>query len=192
NGRLQALDGSQSTQKFVARRVAAVDMQGLESEFAALDASGRGMGPLSPRDSVVADVGGAHLAIDYGRPFKRGRAVVGGIVPLNQVWRTGANAATGFRTTRDLEIRGTTIPAGAYTLWTLPTLTGWKLIVNRETGQWGTEYKEAQDLARLDMDVAEVAPPVEQFTIAIDPAGEGGTIRMRWDTTEVSIPFTIK
>jgi hypothetical protein len=114
--------------------VQSADLQGLESEFAARDAAGRGVGPLSPRDSAVVDLGGAHLSVDYGRPFRRGRTIVGEVVPYNQVWRTGANAATVFSTSRPLEIRGVTIPAGAYTLWTLPSPGGWKLIVNRETG----------------------------------------------------------
>ena len=191
-GRLQRFDGTGSTFQVTVERVASVDLAGLASAFVARDAAGRGVGPLSPRDSAVAEVGGARVAVDYGRPFKRGRQIMGSVVPWNEVWRTGANAATGFRTTRDLEIRGVTVPAGAYTLWTLPSPTGWKLIINKQTGQWGTDYNEAQDLARVDMDVRKTAEPVEQFTIALDPSGTGGVLRISWDDTEASVPFTVK
>lgn len=192
-GLLLGLDGMSSTQKFIVTRVASVDLQGMASEFAARDAAGRGVGPLSPRDSAVADVGGAHVAVDYGRPFKRGRAVMGQVVPFGEVWRTGANAATGLRTDRDLEIGGVTVPAGAYTLYTLPGRDGWKLIVNRQTGQWGTEYDAGQDLARIDMRVRPVSPAVEQFTIRLEPTGAtGGVLRLSWDDTEAYVPFTVK
>src|SRR5207247_3416552 len=79
------------------------------------------------------DVGGAHIAVDYGRPAMRGRKIFGDIVPWNKVWRTGGNFATRFTTSADLVVGGTTIPKGAYTLWTLPASTGWKLILNKQT-----------------------------------------------------------
>ena len=192
DGRVASVDGRGSTFQVTVERVDMVDLQGLASAFAARDAAGRGVGPLSPRDSAVADVGGAHVAVDYGRPFTRGRTIFGEVVPWGEVWRTGANAATGLRTTRDLVIRGVAVPAGAYTLWTIPSESGWKLIVNKKTGQWGTDYDQAQDLARIDMDVRALSTPVEQFTIAIDPTGNGGVLKLSWDTTEASVPFTVR
>src|SRR4051812_36783509 len=87
---------------------------------------------LSPRDSAVASFGAAKVSVDYSRPSKRGREIFGGLVPWNQVWRTGANAATTLVTSRDLDIGGTLVPAGTYTLYTLPSPTGWKLIVNKQ------------------------------------------------------------
>jgi hypothetical protein len=119
--------------------------------------------------------------------------VFGGVlVPYDQVWRTGANTATHFRTSADLVMGGVTVPAGTYTLYTLPSAAGTKLIVNRQTGQWGTEYSAAQDLARIDMQTTSVASPVEQFTIAVEPQGAGGVLRMTWATTQLSVPFTVK
>jgi hypothetical protein len=191
-GRLLGLNGMESTQKFIVTRVPDVDVDAFATEFARRDAAHQGMGPLSPRDSAVADFGGAHVAVDYGRPFKRGRTVFGGIVPWGQVWRTGANAATGFTTTRDLVIGGTTVPAGKYTLWTLPTQTGWKLIVNSETGQWGTEYKQERDFARIDMQTRKLGTPVEEFTIRLEPQGSGGVLRLQWDDLEAFVPVTVK
>jgi len=192
-GRLLGLNGMESTQKFIVTRVSDVDVAAMAAEFNRRDAAGQGVGPLSPRDSAVADVGGAHLAVDYGRPFARGRRVMGEVVPWGEVWRTGANAATGFTTTRDLEIGGVTVPAGSYTLWTLPSQQGWKLIVNRQTGQWGTEYHQEQDLARIDMQTRRLDAPVEQFTIRIEPTGaNAGVLRLAWDDTEAFVPIRVK
>ena len=191
-GRLLGLNGMESTQKFVVTRVRDVDVDAFAAEFARRDAASQGLGALSPRDSTVADIGGAHLAVDYGRPFKRGRTVFGGIVPWGEVWRTGANAATVFTTSRALEIGGAPVPAGKYTLWTLPTERGWKLIVNRQTGQWGTEYHPDQDLVRVDMQTRRLSAPVEKFTIRLDPAGAGGVLRLQWDDTEAFVPVTVK
>jgi len=149
---------------------------------------------LSPRDTVnVTNAGGATLMIDYGRPSKRGRTVFGGIlVPYGEVWRTGANAATQFKTDRALDFGGTVVPAGFYTLWTLPTATGWKLIVNGETGQWGTAHKPEKDLYTVDMKVSSLPQVVERFTISIDPNATGGVLNLDWDTTRASVAFTVK
>ncbi|HET7233562.1 MAG TPA: DUF2911 domain-containing protein [Longimicrobium sp.] len=191
-GRLMGLNGMESTQKFIVTRVPDVDVDAFAAEFARRDAAHQGMGALSPRDSAVADVGGAHLAVDYGRPFKRGRVIFGNVVPWGEVWRTGANAATGFTTTRDVVIGGQAVPAGRYTLWSLPTQQGWKLIVNRQTGQWGTEYDAAQDLVRIDMQTRKLATPVEEFTIVLEPNGAGGILRLQWDDTEAFVPVMVR
>jgi hypothetical protein len=133
------------------------------------------------------------VMVDYGRPHQRGRKIFGDVVPWGQVWRTGANAATQLITNRPLVIGGTTVPAGTYTLWTLPSASGAELIINKQHGQWGTDYDAAQDLVRLPLTRSALTTPVEQFTIALDPSGStGGTLRMRWEGTEYSIPFTVQ
>ena len=140
----------------------------------------------------VANAGGATLWVDYGRPAKRGRVVFGGIVPYGDVWRTGANAATQFKTDKALEFSGTVVPAGMYTLWTIPTANGWKLLINSETGQWGTEHKSDKDLYAIDMKVGTLPQVAERFTISVDPGAQGGTINFDWDTTRASVAFTVK
>ena len=140
----------------------------------------------------VANAGGATLWIDYGRPAMRGRPIYGGIVPYGEVWRTGANAATQFRTDKALDFGGTVVPPGFYTLWTLPTAAGWKLIVNGETGQWGTAHKPEKDMFTMDMKVSTLPQVVERFTISIDPSSSGGVLNLEWDTTRASIAFTVK
>jgi hypothetical protein len=103
-------------------------------------------------------VGAAQVLVDYSRPSARGRTVWGGaLVPYGQVWRTGANAATQLVTSADLTIGGAAVPAGTYTLFTLPTADGGQLIVNKKTGEWGTEYDAAQDLVRIPLRASALA-----------------------------------
>src|SRR5262249_29149215 len=152
------------TQKFALSRVDKLDLDAVTASYAAREQAGRGGGVLSPRASVKVVAAGASLWIDYGRPAKRGRAVYGGIVPYGEVWRTGANAATQFRTDKPLDFNGTVVPAGFYTLWTLPTAQGWELIVNSETGQWGGEHKAGRDVFKIEMKVTALTQVVERFT----------------------------
>ena len=148
---------------------------------------------LSPRDTVHADLGGGkHLMIDYGRPSMRGRRIMGELVPFGRVWRTGANAATTLVADVDLQIGGATVPRGTYTLYTIPTARGWTLIVNRQTGQWGTQYDASRDLVRIPMQVTTVQQPVEQFTIAVEPARGGQhTMVLSWENTRAMVPVRV-
>ncbi len=145
----------------------------------------------SPRDSVKATVGGATVSINYGRPSMRGRTIMGDLVPWGQVWRTGANEATTLVTTKSLMIGSAMIPAGTYTLYTVPAKDGWKLIINKQTGQWGTEYHQEQDLTRVDMKVEALTAPVETFTIKIESKGTGGTLRFEWEKTAAVAAFQV-
>ena len=181
------------TAKFSITRVASLDVEALANGFKAREQAGQGLGMLSPRDTVrVENAGGAAITLDYGRPAKRGRVVYGGIVPYGEVWRTGANAATQFRTDKALDFGGTVVPAGFYTLWTLPTASGWKLIVNSETGQWGTAHKSEKDLYTIAMQIAGLPQVVERFTISVDSTPTGGILKLDWDTTRASVAFTVK
>lgn len=140
--------------------------------------------PASPRDTAEMTYAGARVLVDYGRPYMRGRTIMGGLVPYGRVWRTGANAATTLVLPSDFRIGGTPVPAGTYTLYTLPGEQAWQLIVNKQTGQWGTEYDQAQDLARIPMKVERTAAPVDQFTISL-AAGTG--LVMEWENTRASV-----
>lgn len=174
-------------------RVATVDVNAIASAWAALDASGKGMGPLSPRDSVSARVGDATVRINYARPWKRGRVLFGDVVPWDTVWRTGANDATLLTTDRELVIGGTVVPAGRYTLFTIPTRSHTRLIINRETMRngeplAGTEYDASKDFARIPMTTKSLATPVQQFTIEITPRGaREGVLRLAWDQREMTV-----
>jgi len=190
HGSLLGLSGIGTTMQVTVERVRGkLDLGALSKAFAA-----RSLGTLSPADSVRATLAGANLAVHYSRPSMRGRAIFGNVVPWNTVWRTGANEATVLETSADLVIAGTSLPAGKYSLWSVPSPDGWKLIVNNNTGQWGTQYDAKHDFARLDMKVERLARPVEQFTIAIEPRsdGQGGVLALEWERTRAWVPLSRK
>ena len=169
-------------------RVHGLDFAALGKSFAP-----RSLGTLSPPDTVRASVAGALLSVRYSRPSARGRVIFGNVVPWNQVWRTGANEATILETSADLVVAGRPLPAGKYSLWTIPSPAGWTLILNSNTGQWGTDYDAKYDFARLDMSVEPLAQPAERFTIALEPTGGGGgggVLKLEWERTRASVPFT--
>ncbi len=149
----------------------------------------QGNKPASPPgDATLKFDDGKTVSIQYNRPSMRGRKIFGGLVPYNEVWRTGANAATSLKTDIALTVGGANVPAGNYTLYTLPGATSWKLIINKQTGQWGTEYNRAQDLVRVDMKVGQLSTPLEQFTISFDKTGGNSAIlKLEWDTTAASV-----
>ncbi len=187
HGTLLGLSGIGTTMQVTVERVRGkLDLGALAKAFSA-----RSLGTLSPADSVRATLAGATLAVRYSRPSMRGRAIFGNVVPWNKIWRTGANEATVLETSADLVIAGTPVPAGKYSLWTVPSPDGWKLIVNNNTGQWGTQYDAKHDFARLDMKVERLAQPVEQFTIAIEPQSDGqsGLLTLAWERTRASVPL---
>jgi hypothetical protein len=148
---------------------------------------------LSPRDSVELKYNGKKIAVNYGRPSMRGRKIMGGLVPYNKWWRTGANEATSFVTEVDLVLGGEEIPKGSYTLYTMPSEKQWKLIINRQTGQWGTVYNPDLDLKRIPLKLKILKTPVEKFTITLEKNGNGGGImKLVWENTELSAAFKIK
>jgi hypothetical protein len=144
---------------------------------------------LSPRKQAEAKLGnGKTVSVDYGAPSMRGRKIIGELVPYGKIWRTGANEATKFHTDSDLTVGGVKVPAGDYTLYTLPNENGWKLIISKQTGQWGTVYNESQDLARIDMKVAKTPSPVEQMEINLVPKHDGDVIlHVIWESTDASV-----
>ena len=186
-GHILAADAIETTEKTQTRRTGPLDVARAAKEFAARDRAGRGVGIASPADSVRTTLGPAHLAIDYSSPRKRGRTILGVVVPYDRVWRTGANSATTLWIDRPIIIGTTTVPAGGYTLWTRPTATGVELIINRQHGQWGTEYDPSQDLARIPMVVSAESAPRENFSIVISGQGDSRELRMLWDTFVWSI-----
>lgn len=192
-GHMLALRPIAGPAQFTVARDPKADLDALAAGWAAREQAGTGLGVLSPRDTVqVADAGGATVTIDYSRPAKRGRVVYGSVVPYGQVWRTGANAATSFKTDKPLAFGSSVVPAGQYTLFTLPTAAGWKLMFNSQTGQWGTEHKPELDIATIDMRMAQLPEVAERFTIHVEPSAKGGVLHFDWDTTRASAPFTVQ
>lgn len=150
--------------------------------------------PASPRDSVKTAIGTTIVSVNYGRPSKRGRDIFGGLNDMKwgMTWRMGANEATTLTTTKDLMIGNLHVPAGSYTLRVLLEESGkWQLIVNKQTGQWGTEYKPEMDLGRVPMTVTHPAAVTEQMEITISSKGKTGELSVAWDKTKASVPLMV-
>ena len=190
-------NGARSTYKVDVRRLTNAselpDVAAIGQRFAALETSNGGMKQLSVRDTARATIGAATFAVDYGRPLARGRVLLGDVLPFDEVWRTGANAATQFTTSAPITLAGIRLPAGTYTLWTVPRKDGRAdLIVNKQFGQWGTEYHSNLDLGTHALVVDTATPPAEKFTISIVPAGaKKGTLVMEWGTFRWSAPILV-
>jgi hypothetical protein len=191
--RLQQYSGARTTYKVEVVRVAEVpDVNAIGTRFAAAEAQAGGARQLSVRDTARGTIGSATFAVDYARPLARGRKLLGDVIPYGNVWRTGANAATQFTTSAPIRVGGLQLPAGQYTLWTLPRADGVDLIVNKQTGQWGTGYDRSRDLGTTPMKTETIDPPVEEFTISIQGAGAtNGTLVMEWASFRWSVPISL-
>jgi hypothetical protein len=144
--------------------------------------------PSPPASSKCELAGGKSVTVDYSSPRAKGRKIFGGVVPYGEVWRAGANEATTFVTTADVMVGGQHIPAGSYTLFTIPAQDKWTLIISKKTGEWGVPYPGADsDLTRVDMKASATSGPVENFTIAFDKGAKGCTLRMEWENTRASV-----
>jgi hypothetical protein len=193
-GRMLTYSGARTTYLVEARRVTEPpDVKAIGARFAAAESAGGGARQLSVRDTLRASIGKAAFTVDYGRPLVRGRTLLGGIVPYDVVWRTGANAATQFTTSAPITLAGIQVPQGSYTLWTVPRASGDDLIVNKQTGQWGTGYDKSRDLARAPMTTETLTTPVEKFTISIAGADDRrGLLTMEWGSFRWSAPIVVR
>lgn len=196
DGRLMGLDAGATTRALVVERRPWMAVDAIAARWLAADAAGLSAGALSGRDTARAIIQGATLLADYGTPWKRGRDVWGALVRFGQVWRTGANMATHFTTSRDLRL-GTDadtlrVPAGSYTLFSIPEADGGLLIVSRQTGQTGTAYDPARDLGRVRMLARPTSGTVEKFTITLAEDDGTGAIRLQWDDEERVVPFVVR
>ena len=192
-GRLVGLDAGATTRKLVLERRGWMSFDDLTTRWLALDRAGRGVAALSGRAQTSTRLGAVNVSVDYGTPAARGRAIWGGLVPYGKVWRTGANEATHLTVEGGTLVIGSgadalAVPAGRYTLYSIPEQGGGTLIVNRQTGQGGTTYEMARDLGRVRLASRALPSPVEQFTIAVTGAGSSGELRLQWSDTELIVP----
>jgi hypothetical protein len=146
----------------------------------------------SPRVRTEWSIDGASLSIEYGRPLLKGRTMGKDVDPFEgREWRTGADEQTTLRTNRPLKFGSLSVPAGTYSLYTIPVKGVWQLIVSRSTGQWGIPYPQGQDLGRVPMTMGKTSAPVEQLTISVDDTPAGATLRIEWGATRATLPFTV-
>src|SRR5207248_11594909 len=147
--------------------------------------------PAAKASCALAD--GKTITTDYSSPRAKGRKIFGGLVPYGEVWRTGANDATTFVTTANLTVEGKDVPAGSYTIFTVPAQDKWTLIINKKTGEWGIPYKyQSDELARVPMQASSTSGPVENFTINYAQNGGSCTLQMSWENTQASVTFAEK
>ncbi|RXH57637.1 DUF2911 domain-containing protein [Granulicella sibirica] len=147
---------------------------------------------LSPPATASVMLGGKAIKITYNTPSIRGRTIMGGLVPYGEVWRTGANPATTIIIAADLMIGTLKVPAGTYTIYTLPSATDWQLIVNKQTKQWGTEYHQDQDLGRVPMMKKDLGTPKEVMSISFEnTSGTKTDLHVKWEKTDVFVPVSL-
>lgn len=193
DGKLAGFDGTGSSMGYIGTRVDWIDIDSVSRAFAAKERATGAVGILSARDTAEAYIAGARLLVDYGRPSKRGRRIFGNVVAWNAVWRTGANLATHFSTSRALQFGTTVLPAGTYTLHTIPTPESWTLLVSSQTGQWGTSALDpAMIVARIPMRVERRDTIVETLTIGFRETAAGGVLRLEWDDTVAEADFVVR
>jgi len=152
--------------------------------------------PSPPASAACKFSDGKTIKIDYSSPRAKGRKIFGdasekALVPYGQIWRTGANDATTFVTDTNVTVGGKAVPAGSYTIFTVPKAEAWSLVISKKTGEWGTDYPgEKEDLVRAPMTVSKTSAPVENFTIAFDQAGSKCTLRTEWENTRATVDIT--
>jgi hypothetical protein len=144
----------------------------------------------SPHERTEWTIKGANISIEYGRPFVKGRALKE-VAPYGSEWRTGSDQATTLKTDKALTFGSLHVPAGTYTIYTVPGDKEWQLVISKKTGQWGIPYPAGQDLGRTPMTAETLSTPTTQLTIAIEPTANGGTLRVQWGTTGASVAFTV-
>jgi hypothetical protein len=176
------------------KRIAFCSVLALLFSSVAFAQMGGGSARPSPGASTSCNLGGGKtIKTDYSSPRVKGRKIYGELVPFGQVWRTGANDATTFAPSVDVMVGGKAVPAGSYTIFTIPNADKWTLIINKKTGEWGIPYKyESDELGRVDMKVSKLPAPVENLTIAYDKTPGGCTMKIDWETTRASVDITGK
>lgn len=192
--RMLNYSGARTTYKVEVSRIASPpSIKSIADRFGAVEANTGSVKQLSVRDTVKAQIGSVRFTVDYGRPLLRGRKLLGDVLPYDDVWRTGANAATQFTVSAPIKLAGMRVPAGMYTLWTVPRKDGVDLIVNKQTGIWGTEYDDSQNLGMARMTTEVLPAPVQAFTISIVPGDtQHGNLVMEWGTFKWIAPIELR
>jgi hypothetical protein len=175
------------------RRIACLTLLVLIATGFAASQDDKSKRPSPPAQAQCKFPDGKTISVDYSSPRAKGRKIFGGLVPYGEVWRTGANDATSLVTNANLTAEGKDIPAGSYTIFTVPEQDKWTLIVSKHTGEWGIPYKyESEELARIPMQVSKTSAPVENFTISFDQSGGACTLQLSWENTKGSVKLSEK
>lgn len=190
-GQLTWLDAKNTTRKLIVERTNTLNFDKLVAHYVEHDKENSPFGTLSPAKEGDFNFKGTDFKVSYGSPLKRGRDIFGGIVSYGKRWRTGANRATHFSTSKDIQINGNTVPAGEYTLFTIPEEDGGTLIINKQTGQNGQSYDEDRDLVRIPMNRKSQDQVTEAFTVEVVETANGGELQLIWDQTIYYVEFSL-
>jgi hypothetical protein len=192
-GYMLSYSGARTTYDVQVERLATPpDVKGIADRFEAKETQDGQVKSLSVRDTTRAQIGNSIFTVEYGRPLLRGRTLLGDVIPYDRVWRTGANAATQFTTSTPISLAGMQVPAGSYTLFTAPHTNGVDLMVNKQTGEWGTEYNRSFNLGIANITSEVATPTVEEFTISIIPKdNRHGTLVLEWGSFRWIAPIEV-
>jgi hypothetical protein len=193
-GNMLSYSGARTTYDVRVQRLALPpDVKGVADRFEAKEKQEGKVRSLSVGDSTRAQIGNTIFTVYYSRPLLRGRTLLGALIPYDRVWRTGANAATQFTTSTPIKLAGMQVPAGSYTLFTAPHTNGVDLIVNKQTGEWGTEYNRSFNLGMAKMNSEVATAPVEEFTISIIPGdNRHGNLVLEWGSFRWVAPIEVQ
>jgi hypothetical protein len=189
DGKLKFIDGIGSSWNVTGHVYDELDFDSYVKLFVASEKNAP-LPPLNKKDSVLLSLNGTNIRIDYSRPSKRGRDIFGAVVPWNRVWRTGANEPTKLTISKSVYFGSKELPAGIYSLFTLPQPDGWMLIINKQTNMWGTDYDAAFDVMHIPMKTSILKEPVEMLSIKLVDQGKKGRLSISWDRTTAFVPFS--
>jgi hypothetical protein len=190
NAKVVSIDAIGSSWNVTGKKIPYLDINQLAVNYYLEEQRGGGIRTINRPDSVEANISDASIKIYYSRPQVRGRTIFGSIVPWERVWRTGANAATRIVTNRPLYFQGGELPAGSYSIFTIPTPEGWTLMFNSQANIWGTEYNPLFDVLHVQMVAGTSQQFTETMTIEIQPAPTGGSFNILWENIKASVPFS--
>ncbi len=191
-GKVESLDATGSSYNVKGTIVPRLNLDSIILSYARREEKFGPFGWPNKSDSIQTVIGNSSIKINYTRPSMRGRVIFGEVVPWNRYWRTGANQATKITTSYPLYFNGKILPAGVYSVLTMPSQTGWTMMFNKEANIWGTDYNSAHDVLRVPMQVEQLKEPVELMTIEVVPTAKGGVINVIWERTKASAHFTAK
>ncbi len=191
-GKVESLDATGSSYNVKGTIVPHLNLDSIILSYARREEKFGPFGWPNKSDSIQTVIGNSSIKINYTRPSMRGRVIFGEVVPWNRYWRTGANQATKITTSYPLYFNGKILPAGVYSVLTMPSQTGWTMMFNKEANIWGTDYNSAHDVLRVPMQVEQLKEPVELMTIEVVPTAKGGAINVIWERTKASAHFTAK
>jgi hypothetical protein len=186
-GRILSTDGTGTVYNFLVSKQAPIDIDQLAKQMSKRP----GLGQPSPRDTVKTNVQQSSISVDYSRPYKRERKIFGGVVPYDSVWRTGASYATVLSLQHPIQIGKTVIPAGKYSLYTIPNRQSWRLIFNTDLIRWPTDPDRSKDIAQVGLQIKPLEKFKDQFTIEIQETKTGGVLKFQWDDVEAFTDFRI-